>query len=69
MKKKKITKNLIYQALYSPFHFRAAISFSLFFFLKKKKSYKGGSFSLLIQNEEEVGNLINKKGVGSPTLD
>jgi hypothetical protein len=35
----------------------------------KENSYKGGSFTLLIQKEEEVDDLINEKMVDSPTID
>jgi hypothetical protein len=35
--------------------------------LIEEKGYKGGSFPLLIQKEEEVENSTNKEGVGSPT--
>jgi len=42
--------------------------FSIFFFLSylsKKNNYKGGSFSLLIWNEERVHDLKIEKGVAS----
>jgi hypothetical protein len=35
--------------------------------LIEEKGYRGGSFPLLIQKEEEVENLANKKGVDCPT--
>jgi hypothetical protein len=35
--------------------------------LNKKEGYKEGSFPLLIQ-KEEVGEPINEKDIGSPTV-
>jgi len=37
--------------------------------LNNKKGYRGVSFPLLIQKEEEVVDPVNEKGVGSPTID
>jgi hypothetical protein len=37
--------------------------------LNKKNDYRGRSFPLLIQKEEELNDSINEKGVDTSTID